>query len=166
MILFALACADNSIETAEEFTEELMFVPISEDGISVEEVDPNRYLGLWYEIATTPSSQQRSCTGTTAEYSLIDDQTVGVLNRCYLGSLDGQLNAIQGVAYVQDETYARLMVDFDFGFTAPYNIITLDGNANGELYQFAVVSSYTNLWILSESSTRIRNTRPMYGYMV
>jgi len=38
----------------------------------VSNVDINKYLGKWYEIASLPVSQQEGCNCTTAEYSLID----------------------------------------------------------------------------------------------
>ena len=35
---------------------------------TVEEVDLNRYIGKWYEIASLPATFQEGCTCTTAEY--------------------------------------------------------------------------------------------------
>ena len=133
-------------------TDATTFVDDAADGQSVVAVDAGRYLGVWYEIATTPSPQQTSCTGTSAEYSLRDDGDVRVLNRCYLGSLDGPLNEIEGSASFVDASNARLLVDFGFGFAAPYNIVDLDGSAGDAPYDFAVVSSPGfALWILSRT---------------
>ena len=128
------------------------FVDDAADGASVVAVDAERYLGVWYEIASTPSPQQAMCTGTTAEYSLRDDGTVNVLNRCFLESLDGQLNEIEGFARFVDDSGARLMVDFGFGFEAPYNIVELDGSTGDAPYEFAVVSSPGfALWVLART---------------
>ena len=128
------------------------FVPYAEDGESVAQVDPARYLGLWYEIATTPSQQQAACAGTTAEYSLIDAETIGVTNRCYVGGLDGRLNEIDATARPLDETYARLMVDFGFGFEAPYTVVELMDPPGEEPYSHAVVTSAgVQYWILSRT---------------
>ena len=66
------------------------FIEDAADGASVVAVEAERYLGVWYEIASTPSPQQSMCTGTYAEYSLRDDGDVRVINRCYLDSLDGE----------------------------------------------------------------------------
>ena len=44
-----------------------------------------------------------------------------------------------------------MLVDFDLGFVAPYNIVALDGSTGDEPYQFAAVSSYSALWILSRT---------------
>ena len=152
LLWLALACTEkDETDTAEVLEEGTMFLPIAEDGISVEELEPTRYLGLWYEISTTPGQQQANCAGTTAEYTLQDEETIGVLNRCYLGSLDGNLNQISGIATVQDDSYARLLVDFNFGFVAPYNVVALDGAAGDEPYRYAAVASFNALWILSRT---------------
>ncbi len=129
------------------------FVPHAEDGVSVEQVDPPRYLGLWYEIATTPSQQQSFCSGTMAEYSLVDEDTVGVTNRCYVGDLDGRLNEAQATARALDDTFARLMVDFGYGFEAPYTVVELFQPAEeDEPYSYAVVTSGEyQYWILSRT---------------
>ena len=39
----------------------------------VDNVDLDRYLGTWYEIASYPAWFQKGCTGSTAEYSLLPD---------------------------------------------------------------------------------------------
>ena len=120
LLSILLACSgDSSEDTAQNTANQPRFVPHASDGISVEQVEPARYLGLWYEIATTPSQQQSACAGTMAEYSLVDEETIGVTNRCYVGSLEGRLNEIDATARALDDSYARLMVDFGFGFEAP-----------------------------------------------
>ena len=144
--------ADSGEDSASIQADGPLFAPYAEDGKSVEQVEPARYLGVWYEIATTPSQQQKACAGTTAEYSLIDNDTIGVTNRCYLGNLNGRLNEIEATARVLDDSYARLMVDFGFGFEAPYNVIELVENPGEELYSYAVVRSSTvQYWILSRT---------------
>ena len=57
----------------------------------VETVDVNRYLGKWYEIASYPAWFQKGCTATTAEYSLLPDGKIQVVNRCRKDSLEGPL---------------------------------------------------------------------------
>jgi apolipoprotein D and lipocalin family protein len=118
---------------------------------TVEQVDIARYMGKWYEIAKYPVVFERGCSGVTAEYTLRDDGTVGVLNTCR-GS-DGTTinNTIEGFASVADPSApAKLTVYFFYPFGAPYWIIELDEN-----YQYAVVGdpSRTYLWILSRTPT-------------
>ena len=48
----------------------------------VDFVDVERFMGLWYEIASIPSQFQSSCTGgTTAEYTLLEDGSVSNAGR-------------------------------------------------------------------------------------
>ncbi len=116
---------------------------------TVESVDLQRYAGKWYEIASYPAPFQRDCTGTTAEYTLRDDGTVQVFNRCLKGDLTGPEDTIIGTARVVDaETNAKLAVNFGFFFEGPYWILMLDPD-----YQYAVVGEPTRsfLWILSRT---------------
>ena len=153
LILFQACGVTPELDTAISALEEpeQQFASIAEDDQSVISLEPERYLGVWYEIATTPGFQQQNCVGTTATYSLIDTETIGVLNECWLGSFEGNRNRIEGTATAIDESYARLLVDFNFGFQAPYNVVELDGSSGSEPYQFAAVASYNALWILSRS---------------
>lgn len=49
----------------------------------VPSVDLARYMGTWYEIARMPFRYQEQCAGdVTATYTLNDDGTVKVVNRC------------------------------------------------------------------------------------
>lgn len=129
------------------------YAAYAEMGETVASVDPARYVGLWYEIATTGSFQQETCTATTATYTPIDETTIEVYNRCELGALGGPVNEITGTATAIDETFARLEVDFGFGFPAPYDIIELDGATGDAPYAFAGVSSFSGaqLWILART---------------
>lgn len=115
---------------------------------TVEHVELSRYLGTWYEIASYPQRFQAGCTATTATYSLRDDGTIDVLNRCRKGGLDGKLDEAKGRARVVDEvTNAKLEVSFFRPFWGDYWIIDLDS----EGYRYAVVGhpGRDYLWILS-----------------
>ncbi|MDX2452581.1 lipocalin family protein [Desulfosarcina sp.] len=118
---------------------------------TVSAVDLNRYLGKWYEIASYPAWFQRGCTGSTADYSLLPDGRIRVVNRCFKNSLDGPLKVSKGKAEVVDTaTHARLKVWFFWPFKGDYWIIDLDDD-----YQWAVVGvpSRKYLWILSRTPT-------------
>ena len=152
-----LACAPETLPAEQDASATpepaLSFVPYSDDGAVVASVDPARYVGVWYEIATTGSFQQQQCTGTTATYKALNDTTVEVLNQCYVGTLDGPLNEIVGTATAVDDTFSRLLVDFNLGFEAPYDIVELDGAAGEDPYEFAAVSSLDGLqvWVLART---------------
>lgn len=119
--------------------------------ITVPHVDLNRYLGTWYEIASYPAWFQKGCTGSTAEYNLLPDGRIRVVNRCFKNSLDGPMKESMGKAEVVDTaTNARLKVWFFWPFKGDYWIIDLDPD-----YQWAVVGvpSRKYLWILSRTPT-------------
>ncbi len=116
---------------------------------TVPHVDLPRYLGKWYEIARYENSFQRDCYGTTATYSLREDGDIRVVNRCFMGSLEGEVDEAIGRAWVTDaETNAKLKVRFFWPFSGRYWIIDL-----GDDYEFAVVGepSRKYLWILART---------------
>ncbi|MEC8276281.1 MAG: lipocalin family protein [Myxococcota bacterium] len=157
ILLGFLACQSNEetavMDSAVEDSEIEFFAPLGESNERVAQLVPERYLGLWYEIATVPAGQQARCTGTTATYSSIDVTTIGVRNQCYIDSLDGPLSSIDGTATPIDERYSHLLVSFGGSFTADYVVIEVDGSDGDDPYDFAVVSSFDNaiLWILHRS---------------
>ena len=125
---------------------------VSESPLTVvDTVDVNRYLGKWYEIASYPAWFQKGCTGTTAEYSLLPDGKIQIINRCHKDSLEGPLKESKGKAEVVDTaTNAKLKVWFFWPFKGNYWIIDLNPD-----YQWAVVGepSRKYLWILSRTPT-------------
>ena len=44
--------------------------------------EPERYLGVWHEVARFPVPFEAGCMGVTAEYGLRDDGLLSVLNIC------------------------------------------------------------------------------------
>ena len=117
----------------------------------VDSVDLERYLGKWYEIASYPAWFQKGCTGSTAEYSLLPDGKIQVVNRCRKDNLDGPLKESKGKAEVADTTTnAKLKVWFFWPFKGNYWIIDLNPD-----YRWAVVGepSRKYLWILSRTPT-------------
>ncbi len=117
---------------------------------TVASVDLSRYSGLWYEIAKIPNSFQRQCVhGTTAQYRLLEDGQIEVINSCT--KKDGTLSQVKGVAKIVDkQSNAKLKVSFVnlLGlrlFWGDYWIIGLDEN-----YQWAIVGTPSRKygWIL------------------
>lgn len=122
---------------------------------TVEQVDLQRYAGLWYEIARLPNRFQNQCSGeVTARYALRADGRIDVLNRCR--EADGETDEARGIARVVDPlTNARLQVSFVrlLGFQlfwGDYWIIGL-----GDQYEYAVVGHPERKygWILSRTSS-------------
>lgn len=120
---------------------------------SVSHVDLAQYVGIWYEIARFPFSIQDGCTATTATYSKREDGKIDVLNRCRMGTPDGEESIAKGTARVVDSvTNAKLKVSFNFFMGlfggGDYWVIDLAPD-----YSYAVVSEPKGryLWILSRT---------------
>ena len=122
---------------------------------TVGKVDLKRYQGTWYELARMPMFFQRDCAQSQAHYTLKDDGTVDVLNRCR--TLQGEWQEAHGTARPQVEGKTdKLWVTFDNWFSkiAPgvtkgeYWVIYL-----GDHYQTAIVGNPDRryMWILSRT---------------
>jgi apolipoprotein D and lipocalin family protein len=119
---------------------------------TVDYVDISRYVGKWYAISALPQFFTRKCIAQTAEYAVVNQQTVSVVNTCLKGK--GQ-TTITGEAVVSNSaTNAELDVRFNNFFTrlfrvvGDYNIIKLDSD-----YQYVTVGSRDrkSLWIMSRT---------------
>lgn len=117
---------------------------------TVDNVDINKYLGKWYEIELLPNRFEDGCHCTTAQYELIDQTTLRVINTCIKGSVDGEVDQAKGKAFiVEGSNNAKLKVQFFWPFKGDYWILHLDEN-----YNYALVGSPSRkyLWILSRTS--------------
>jgi len=116
---------------------------------TVNNVDLDRYIGQWYEIARYEHRFQKGCVGSKATYILRDDGKITVVNECYDKSFSGKLRSVKGKAWVVDkESNAKLKVSFFWPFAGDYWIIDL-----GENYEYAVVGhpNRNYLWVLSRT---------------
>lgn len=132
-ILFLLNCTNTSSQMIDKTT--------------VKELDLNRYLGTWYEIARFPHSFEKNLVGVTATYSLREDGKIRVINQGYKTTLDGELSVAEGKAKIPDPSEpGKLKVSFFWIFYADYNVLELDEN-----YQYVMIgsSSPKYFWILS-----------------
>ena len=122
--------------------------------MSVLEFDLGRYLGLWYEIGRLPMRfEEEASSDVTAEYSLEEDGSVQVDNRCLDG--EGRPTRAVGKAEPDPEHPGRLRVTFLpaglrwIPFThADYWVLRIDPE-----YRFALVGSPDReyLWLLART---------------
>ncbi|NNH39501.1 lipocalin family protein [Acinetobacter terrae] len=79
---------------------------------TVEKVELDKYLGVWYEVARKPMYFQNKCDrDVSATYTLNENGNIGVDNRCYTN--DGQLNQSVGEAFIQNAPFnTKLKVSF------------------------------------------------------
>lgn len=112
---------------------------------TVQKVDINRYLGTWYEIARYEHFFEKDCKNVSANYSMLDEQTIKVINRC-TNMLTNEKKEAIGRAYATDETNSKLKVSFFRPFYGDYWVMILDEN-----YDYVVVGTPSKeyLWILS-----------------
>jgi len=114
---------------------------------TVNAVDLQRYAGTWYEIARLPNSFQKNCWNSTAEYQIINSETIRVINRCEEDSAGGEIDDVTGKAWVvEGSNNAKLKVSFFWPFKGDYWILELD-----EDYQWVAVGTPSReyLWIMA-----------------
>lgn len=117
----------------------------------VKDFDIQRYLGKWYEIARLDHSFERGLEQVTAEYTLLSNGHVKVVNRGFSRSTNQWKEAI-GKAYFERETdEGYLKVSFFGPFYSSYVVFELDH----ENYQYAFISGpdESYLWLLSRKPT-------------
>lgn len=113
---------------------------------TAQNVDLQRYMGVWHEIARLEHHFQKNCIGSSAEYALRNDGEVSVVNRC-IDERDGSLREAKGRAWSVDPVdNSKLKVSFFWPFRGDYWIIEL-----GENYEYSVVGAPNRqyLWILA-----------------
>ena len=125
------------------------------DTSTVKELDLQRYLGTWYEIARFDHSFERGLQGVTATYSKRDDGKIKVLNQGYENTLNGKLSVAEGKAKLTGEP-GKLKVSFFWIFYGDYYVMELDEN-----YQWALIGSSSDkyLWILSRTPKLEENVK-------
>ena len=78
---------------------------------TVNKVELNKYLGTWYEIARYEHFFEKDCKNVSANYSMMDEETIKVINRCTKITTNEKKEAM-GRAYAIDETNSKLKVSF------------------------------------------------------
>ena len=126
-------------------------LPDAEPLEAVADLDLDRYLGRWYEIAKYPNAFEEGLVAVTADYGRRDDGDIRVLNAGREGSFAGERQTAEGRAWVPDaDAPAELRVSFFWPFAADYWVIALDPD-----YRWAVVGEPDRryLWILARTPT-------------
>lgn len=106
--------------------------------------DPQKYEGVWYEIARFPNFFQAGCDGSTATYQAVSPGMLAIENACLR---NGETKTIRGSARVVGP--GRLAVRLDgVPVAAPYWVLWVDQD-----YSTAVVGVPSGRagWILNRS---------------
>ncbi len=112
----------------------------------VPHVDPERFSGLWYEIARTPNDYEEGCFAATVEYRLTSPTTYDVFNRCFEGSMGGELIEYSGTAEPSEgKSMSRIDMTYYWFFTRQYRVIHISPD-----YHTAVVTDekMQQVWIM------------------
>jgi lipocalin len=115
----------------------------------VKELDIDRYMGTWYEIARYDHRFERGLVGVTASYSFRDDGKIEVVNTGFKETINGKKSEAIGKAKIPDPNVpSKLKVSFFWFFYGDYIVLELDEN-----YHWAVIGSSSDkyLWILSRT---------------
>ena len=112
------------------------------DRTTVKNFDLESFLGRWHEIARFDHRFERGMTDVVADYSMLPDGKIRVLNS---GLRDGRRTTAEGKAKTTHHT-GRLRVSFFWFFYADYNILAM-GNEG----EWALIGSKSPkyLWILA-----------------
>lgn len=118
-------------------------------GDTVKQLDLQKFVGHWYEIARFDHSFERGLVGCTADYSINDNGTIKVVNSGYKRSLSGKFKQSEGKARrLDDSKPGMLEVSFFLNFYSQYNVLELADD-----YRYALIGSKSSkyLWILSRT---------------
>jgi apolipoprotein D and lipocalin family protein len=110
------------------------------------EVNLQKYLGRWYEIARYEASFQEGCEAVAADYSLLPDGRINVVNTCRRQNIDGPADSATAKAYVVEGSQnAKLRVSFFWPFYGNYWIMD-----RAQDYDWAIVGEPSGryLWLL------------------
>lgn len=119
------------------------------DKHTITQLNLQRYMGKWYEIARYDHRFERGLQGVTAEYSFREDGKIKVQNCGYKENLNGKKKCSTGKARLpKDGQSGKLEVAFFLSIYSDYNILELS-----EDYEWALIGSSTDkyLWILSRT---------------
>ncbi len=107
----------------------------------------SRYLGHWFEVARYDQPFEKGCEAATADYALLPNDRISVVNACRKGGVDGRPTTIRGTATaVPGSDGAKLKVKFFNGFvTGDYWVLDHDPQ-----YAWSIVGEGSGrfLWLL------------------
>lgn len=113
----------------------------------VEYVSPQKFSGLWYEIARTYNSYQKDCVASSVEYVLEEQNEYKVFNRCFDTVIGGDLIEFKGSAEpTEGITMSKIDMTYFWIFTKEYGVYYLEDD-----YSSALVAdeNFEQVWIMS-----------------
>lgn len=120
------------------------------DLTTVKDLDLNRFMGKWYEIARFPHFFEKGLVGVTATYRLLEEGKIEVINAGYKNTLEGERSSAVGKAKLPNKLEpGKLKVSFFWIFYSDYFVLELDAIN----YQYAMIGSSSDkyFWILGRT---------------
>ena len=112
-------------------------------------VSPQKFSGIWYEIARTQNSYQEGCVASSVEY-ILQENEYEVYNRCFDKKIGGDLIEYEGTAQAAQTQGNMSSIDMTYFwiFTKRYKVFYLEDN-----YKYALIadSELEQLWIMSRT---------------
>lgn len=127
----------------------LLFLPLSllaKAPDPVGWVEPERFSGLWYEIARTYNDYEKECVAATVEYVLVEAREFEVYNRCFERVIGGELIEYEGDAEaLEGDSMSRIEMTYFWFFTREYRVIHLEAD-----YSSAIIAdeAMEQVWIM------------------
>lgn len=127
--------------------------------VVVQNFDPKRYVGKWYEIARFDFFFEKNIDNTTATYTLNDDQTIKVVNRGFNYKKNKWSEAVGKAKFVSSPNEGKLKVSFFGPFYSAYNIVELDPE-----YRYALIVGRNKnyIWFLSRTPSMPEEVKQKY----
>jgi len=134
-------------------------VSIPKGAKAVSPFQKDKYLGTWYEIARFDFRFEKGLDHVTANYTVIDNETIRVDNKGFDVKNKKWKESIGKAKLIGDGAEGRLKVSFFGPFYAGYNVIAIDPD-----YKYALVAgnNLKYLWLLSREKTMPLKIREQY----
>jgi len=112
-------------------------------------IDPERYLGRWYEVARLPNHIQQDCVASTSDWSRNADGQFQVVQTCHLGGPDGPTKIWRGAGRIVDPITNSL---FRIGYFGGFVHIDYRVMDRADDYSWCILTNGNPkyLWIMSK----------------
>jgi apolipoprotein D and lipocalin family protein len=120
---------------------------LAQTAIATKAIDPQRYIGRWYEVARIPNSFQKNCEAETSDWAKQGDDQYEVVQTCHTGSASGPTKTWKGNGKVLDAVKAQIRIGF-FGGFIKQDYVVVD---RADDYSWCILSTATPkfFWIMS-----------------
>jgi apolipoprotein D and lipocalin family protein len=123
---------------------------------TVNYVNPQKFSGLWYEIARTYNSFQEKCVASNVEYVLENENEYKVYNRCFDTTVEGKIIEFSGTAEpIVKNNMSKINMTYFWIFTKEYGIYYLEDDYSSVLM---ADKKFENVWIMSRKPSMQKAT--------